>query len=63
MTLKHRIKRIIQLILLLAGYFLIFMVAQDVSEFCILFISYMFFCIHFFIKIFNEIKKCMEETK
>ena len=63
MKLKHRIKRIVQLILLLIGYFLIFVIAQDISEFCILFLSYMFFCIHFFIKVFYEIKECIGGTK
>ena len=57
MTFKHKLKRIIQLILLLIGYFLIFIVAKDISELCILFIAYMFLCIHFFIIIFKEIKE------
>lgn len=63
MTFKHKLKRIIQLILLLVGYFLIFIVAKDISELCILLIAYMFLCIEFFIMVFKEIKKCMEGTK
>lgn len=63
MTFKYKLKRIIQLILLLVGYFLIFIVAKDISELCILLIAYMFLCIEFFITVFKEIKKCMEETK
>lgn len=60
MTFKHKLKRIIQLILLLVGYFLIFIVAKDISELCILLIAYMFFCIEFFIIIFKEIQKNQE---
>lgn len=61
MTFKHKLKRIIQLILLLVGYFLIFIISKDVSELCILFIAYMFLCIEFFIIVFKEIQKNQED--
>lgn len=57
MTFKHKLKRIIQLILLLAGYFLIFIVSKDISELCILLIAYMFLCTEFFIIVLKEIRK------
>ena len=60
MTFKHKLKRIIQLILLLVGYFLIFIVAKDISELCILLIAYMFLCAEFFIIVFKEIQKNQE---
>lgn len=61
MTFKHKLKRIIQLILLLFGYFLIFIAAKDISELCILLIVYMFLCIEFFIIVFKEIQKNRED--